>query len=83
MVKPQPLKMSRLAPTTMASRQVISGAIALSQPKRFLYLIESLRDIDSMNHHVRPRSSCSYLVLSSDVTMCWKVSWTICDLGIL
>ena len=58
LVKPQPLNISLLPPTTMARTQVISGAAGLSQPSRLLYLMASLREAHSMNHHESPSVNC-------------------------
>ena len=62
--KPQPLKISLLPPTMTARMHVISGAEGLSQPSRFLYLMASLREAHSMNHHESPSSRCSHCVCS-------------------
>ena len=42
----------------MARTHVISGAAGLSQPSRRLYLMASLREAQSMNHHESPSSNC-------------------------
>lgn len=66
--KPQPLKSSRLPPTTIARMHVISGAEGRSQPKRFLSFTERRRENHSMNHQASPSSSCSHCVFGSPST---------------